>query len=289
MFNLLKMSTLPISDEIISKFNIAYDTIDGIRGKPNSELDQYFVTRETSLKRALLLNPEDYSHKRIITLGDMDLVSLAIGIISKPKDLAVLDLDKRLSEIAFNMKFDQKIHSVRFINHDIRTKMLGVLNNQFDYIFIEPPMTEEGLEVGLSRAVQCAKKNEPSKIFLSFDADNKQQLIDEYVEKMNITIESVKKSFNEYDFDTPLGTRTSDLYVLDVNKDSKETIPIHYFGPTYYRESTQIPQTYECKCGNIHTVGPSGEYSSIEELKEKGCPECGYAENFRYTSSIMLE
>ena len=289
MFSTYKMSNLPISDDITTKFNQAYDIIDKIRGKPNTELDQYFVTRETSLKRALLVNPEDYNHKRIITLGDMDLVSLGIGILSKPKDLAVLDLDKRVPEIALNMKFKQKIRSVRFINQDIRIRMIAILKNQFDYIFVEPPMTKEGLEVGLSRAVQCAKKNEPSKIFLSFDANDKQQLIDEYVEKMNLTIESVKKSFNEYEFDTPLGTRTSDLYVLNVNENSNETIPNHYFGPMYFRESTQIPQPYKCKCGKIHAVGQGGKYSSIEELKEKGCPECGYVENFLYTSSIILE
>ncbi|MHA1590992.1 MAG: bis-aminopropyl spermidine synthase family protein [Candidatus Heimdallarchaeaceae archaeon] len=283
------MSNLPISDDIITKFNQAFDIIDKIRGKPNSELDQYFVTRETSLKRALLVNPEDYNQKRIIVLGDMDLVSLGIGILSKPKDLAVIDLDKRVPEIALNMKFDQKIRSVRFINQDIRIRMIAILKNQFDYIFIEPPMTKEGLEVGLSRAVQCAKKNEPSKIFLSFDAKDKQQLIDEYVEKMNLTIESVKKSFNEYEFDTPLGTRTSNLYVLDVNENSKETIQNHYFGPMYYRESTQVPKLYECKCSKTHSVGQGGEYGSLEELMEKGCPECGYAENFRYASSIMLE
>ncbi len=283
------MSNLPISDDVITKFNQAYDAIEKIRGEPNSELDQYFISRETTLKRALLVNPEDYDHKRIIILGDMDLVSLAIGTLSKPKDLAVLDLDKRVPEIALNMKFDQKIRSVRFINQDIRIRMIAILKNQFDYIFIEPSMTKEGLEVGLSRAVQCAKKNEPSKIFLSFDTANKKQLIDEYAEKMSLTIESVKKSFNEYEFDTPLGTRTSDLYVLNVNENSNETIPNHYFGPMYFRESTQIPQPYECKCGKIHSVGQGGEYNSIEELKEKGCPECGYAENFRYTSSIMLE
>ena len=284
-----KMSNLPISDDMITKLNQAFDIIDKIRGKPNTELDQYFVTRETSLKRALLVNPEDYNNKRIIALGDMDLVSLGIGILSKPKDLAVLDLDKRVPEIALNMKFDQKIRSVRFINQDIRIRMIAILKNQFDYIFIEPPMTKEGLEVGLSRAVQCAKKNEPSKIFLSFDAKDKQQLIDEYVEKMNLTIESVKKSFNEYQFDTPLGTRTSNLYVLDVNENSKETILNHYFGPMYYRESTQVPKLYECKCNKIHSVGQGGEYSSLEELMEKGCPKCGYVENFRYASSIMLE
>jgi len=283
------MSKLSISDDVIAKFNQAYDTIEKIRGEPNSELDQYFITRETCLKRALLVNPEDYNHKRIIILGDMDLVSLAIGILSKPKDLAVIDLDKRVPEIALNMKFDQEIRSVRFINQDIRIRMIAILKNQFDYIFIEPPMTKEGLEVGLSRAVQCAKKNEPSKIFISFDTANKQQLIDEYAEKMSLTIESVKKSFNEYEFDTPLGARTSDLYVLSVNENSNETIPNHYFGPMYFRESTQTPQPYECKCGKIHFVGQGGEYSSIEELKEKGCPECGYAENFRYSSSIMLE
>ncbi|MBY8999710.1 MAG: bis-aminopropyl spermidine synthase family protein [Candidatus Heimdallarchaeota archaeon] len=284
------MSNRPTSDESLTKFNEAFSSIEQIRGKPNKELDQYFVTKDTSLNRALLVNPDDYNHKRIITLGDMDLVALSIGLLSKPRDLAILDIDKRVSEIALNMKIDQNIRSVRFINHDIRTKMLGILNNQFDYVFIEPPMTEEGLEVGLSRAVQCAKKNEPSKIFLSFDIiDEKKHLIEEYFEKMNLTIESVKKSFNVYEHETPLEKSVSDLYVLAVSEESTETIPHHYFGPTYFRESYQKPHTYECKCGEIYSVGAKGSYSTIVELKEKGCPKCGYSENFRYTSSIPLE
>lgn len=289
MFKSHKMSNLPISDDTITMFNQAYDVIDKIRGEPNSELDQYFVTRETSLKRALLVNPEDYDKKRIAMLGDMDLVSLGIGMFSKPRDLAVLDLDKRVSEIALNMKFNQKIRSVRFVNLDIRIRMIAILRNQFDYIFIEPPLTKEGLEVGLSRALQCAKKEDPSKIFLSFDTPNKEELVEKYTEKMNLTIESVKKSFNEYMFNTPLGKKTSDLFIIKVNTNSKESVSEHYFGPLYFRESTQVPHPYECRCGKIYNVGKNEEYSSLEDLKNKGCPICGHSEDFRYASSIMLD
>ena len=283
------MSNPHISDDMETKFNEAYETIVKIRGEPNVELDQYFVTRETSLKRALLVNPEDYNKKRIAMLGDMDLVSLGIGIFSKPRDLALLDIDKRVSEIALNMKFEQKIRSIRFVNLDIRIRMIAILRDQFDYIFVEPPLTEEGLEIGLSRAVQCAKKNEPAKIFLSYDAQNEEELVEKYTDKMNLTIESVKKSFNEYEFKTPLGKKTSDLYVIKVNTDSNETIFNHYYGPIYFRESTQSPHPYECNCGKIYKVGKGGEFSSAEDLKNKGCPECGYAKEFRYASSIMLD
>ncbi|MFW9853124.1 MAG: bis-aminopropyl spermidine synthase family protein, partial [Candidatus Thorarchaeota archaeon] len=144
------MTIHSLEGELSQKISDAYSRLKNYRGEPNQELDQYYITEKTSLKKALLVNPEEYNGKRIILLGDMDLIALSIGLMSKPKDLAVLDIDKRVPEIVFKMKFDHKIRTIRYINHDIRIRMINVLKNQFDYIFIEPPMTKEGLELGLS-------------------------------------------------------------------------------------------------------------------------------------------
>jgi predicted methyltransferase len=284
------MTNFPLDEETITKINQSFDLVKSSRGEPNKELDQYYITKETSLRRALLVDPQSYDGKRIILIGDMDLTSFFIGMTSKPKDLAVLDIDKRIPEIVFKMKFEHKIRNIRFVNHDFRIRMIAVLKNQFDYIFLEPPMTEEGLELGLSRAVQCAKKDPPSKIFLSFDFEKeKENLIETFIDKMNLEKEDVQPNFNEYDFPTPLDKKNSDLYILNVKPNSEETISNHYFGPTYYRESNSFPQVYKCKCGAKFNIGKGEEYSKVNDLEDCGCTKCEYKGPFLYESSVKIE
>ncbi|OLS30647.1 MAG: N(4)-bis(aminopropyl)spermidine synthase [Candidatus Heimdallarchaeota archaeon AB_125] len=158
------MNSIPGEDELFEKIDNAFLVLQELRGIPKDEFDQYFVSQSSSIERALIMNPDEYNGKRIMFLGDMDLSSLPIGVLAKPRDLAVIDIDKRIPEIVFNMKTKQKIRTIRYINHDIRVRMIIILKNQFDYIFLEPPMTEEGLEVGLTRAVHCANKESSSRI-----------------------------------------------------------------------------------------------------------------------------
>lgn len=284
------MNNLPIENKLYEEIKQKHNLMAQERGLPDVELDQYFINQETCIKRALIINPEQYDGKRIILLGDMDLVALSIGLISNPRDLAVLDIDKRIPELVFKMKFDHKIRTIRYVNHDIRIRMIAVLKNQFDFIFIEPPMTPEGLELGLSRAIQNAKKDVQSKIFLSFDIEDKRKdIIQNLIERMNLELETFIPNFNKYDYDTPLNKKTSDMYILNVKSDSKETIEHHYLGPTYYRESNTFPQQYRCKCGEIYLIGEEEDFSSIEELIAKGCPKCDYKDVFLYSSSIKIE
>jgi predicted methyltransferase len=284
------MTNLPLDDETLSRMNQAFDLVSASRGEPDKELDQYYITKDSSIQRALLEDPESYNGKRIILIGDMDLTSLFIGMISKPKDLAVLDIDRRIPEIVFKMKFDHKIRSIRFVNHDFRIRMIAVLKNQFDYIFLEPPMTEEGLELGLSRAVQCATKDSPSKIFLSFDIEQeKESLIESLIDKMNLEKVEIKKDFNNYSYTTPLGKKNSDLYILNVKPNSEETISNHYFGPTYYRESNKFPHPYKCKCGEKYSIGKEEEILSINDLEKSSCAKCEYKGPFLFESSVEME
>ncbi|NPD89911.1 MAG: bis-aminopropyl spermidine synthase family protein [Asgard group archaeon] len=284
------MTNFPLDEETKTKMNQAFDLVEASRGEPDKELDQYYITKDSSIKRALLVDPESYHGKRIILIGDMDLTSLFIGMSSKPKDLAVLDIDRRIPEIVFKMKFDHKIRNIRFINHDFRIRMIAVLKNQFDYVFLEPPMTKEGLELGLSRAVQCAKKDSLSKIFLSFDIkQEKESLVESLINKMNLEKVEIKEEFNNYDYSTPLGKKNSDLFVLSVKPNSEETIPNHYFGPTYYRECIKFPQPYRCKCGENYSIRKDEEFTTINDLEESGCSKCGYKGPFLYGSSIEIE
>ena len=284
------MSKLPVDDILAESLSSAFNSCRNLRGEPNKELDQYYITKETSLQRALLFNKEDYEKKRVLMIGDMDLTSVLIGKLANIKDLAIADIDKRLPEIVFNMKFKQKIKTARFINHDIRLRMLAILKNQFEYIFVEPVMTLEGIEVGLSRAVQSARKDVPSYIVFSYDLEKeKEKGINSLITKMDLEILEDFKDFNKYENETPLKKKTSDVLILRVKKNSKETIAHHYLGPYYFRECIIKPSPYLCKCGKILSIGSNGNYKSIAELESLGCPECGYNEKFLYNSSIKIE
>ncbi len=284
------MNVGSLDSDILNNIKTAYGEIQELRGKPNPEFDQYYVTLDTSYRRILLENPANYEKKRIIFLGDMDLSSLSLGMISKPRDLAVLDIDKRIPEIVFKLKFDYKIRSIRYINQDIRIRMIAILRNQFDYIFLEPSMTKEGLEVGLSRAVQCATKEIPSKIFLSFDIEKeKEEWITEMFNLMDLEIENVLVDFNKYEYPTPFEKNTSNMYILKVKNSSKETIFNHYYGPMYLRESKMSPKLYKCKCGILYNIGENGDFGTLEDLEENGCSRCDYEGPFLYSSSVLME
>lgn len=277
-------------EEILEKLFQTHDMFDQIRGKPDSRLDQYFVTKETALYRSLLIDLDDYNNSWVAFLGDMDLISVFVGLQSKPKDLIVLDIDKRIPEIIFNLKMNHKVKGARYVNHDIRLRMLAVLRNQYDYVFMEPPMTIEGLEVYLSRAIQCAKKDGNAKILLSFDIQDKlTEKVYSIFNDMHVEILAHKKQFNKYTYETPLGKKTSDMYVLRVLPGSKETIKEHYLGPLYFRESKTEPKPHRCKCGKIIQIGKKGEYESLSDLKEKGCPECEQKDIFVFDSDIKIE
>lgn len=284
------MNSIPGEDELFEKIDNAFLVLQELRGIPKDEFDQYFVSQSSSIERALIMNPDEYNGKRIMFLGDMDLSSLPIGVLAKPRDLAVIDIDKRIPEIVFNMKTKQKIRTIRYINHDIRVRMIIILKNQFDYIFLEPPMTEKGLEVGLTRAVQCANKESSSRIFLSFDIQSeKKEILEKFIDKMNLEIEEKRSDFNKYDYETPLKKNVSDLYIIKVKPNSKETIPNHYFGPLYFRESNNQLQPYKCKCEQTYKIGVTGDFTSIEELEKAGCSKCNYSGPFLYDSSIKIE
>lgn len=284
------MAKHEISDELSNDILQLFENLQSLRGEPNAELDQYYVTPNANLETALLFDPQEYNGKWIAILGDMDLLSAFIGKISKPKDLAVLDIDKRLPELVFKLKIEQKIRPVRFVNHDLRVRMLAILKNQYDYVFIEPPMTVEGLEVGLSRAVQCAKKEGGSKIILTWDVkNNKDEIINQFMEKMDLELEEVLDNFPRYTYATPLKRKEATTYLIKVKPESKETVPNHYFGPYYFRESTMPLKPYRCKCGAIYNIGPGGDFDSLSELLEKGCPKCGHKEVFVFNSSVKMQ
>ena len=130
-------------------------------------LEQRYVTEETAMRRAVLMNEKgDLNDKRVIYLGDADLNSVAAILISTTNETVVADIDPRISEYLFEAYMSTQ-KQVRWVVHDMRVRMIGVLKNQFETIYVEPPKTKVALDLFLGRAIQCSRSDVQSIIYLS--------------------------------------------------------------------------------------------------------------------------
>ena len=130
-------------------------------------LDQSHALPETSVRRALYLQENDALEGRdVIVLGDDDLTSVAINLVSKSlslriRRLVVLERDPRL--VAFLRELaENEAMQIEVVEHDLREELPPGLPGAFDVFATDPPYTLEGLSLFASRGVS-ALRGEPGK------------------------------------------------------------------------------------------------------------------------------
>ena len=249
-------------------------------------LEQRYVTEQTAMRRAVLMNDKgDLTDKRVIYLGDSDLNSVAAILISTTKETVVADIDPRISEYLFEAYMSSQ-KQVRWVVHDMRVRMIGVLKNQFETVYVEPPKTKVALDLFLGRAIQCTRDDVPSVIYLAvkegeyYSSDEINELFKTY--KLNVTDHWV--DFNEY-LD---GGEKTDLYRLEVSKDSEPIYPSHFLDALYTYEINQEVKEYLCKCQRLIKVGENEHFKTLKQLETEGCTDCSWKEIFRFISKVPI-
>ena len=131
-------------------------------GRPavDRTLDQSHATPQTAIRRALYLYENDALEGRdILVLGDDDLTSLAICVVSEFLGLrtgliVALEIDSRLvaylTEAVRGMR-----HAVDIVQHDLRGPLPADLRAAFDVFFTDPPYTLSGLKLFVSRGLEA--------------------------------------------------------------------------------------------------------------------------------------
>lgn len=249
-------------------------------------LEQRYVTELTAMRRAVIMEEKgDLFDKRVIYLGDSDLNSVAAILISTTKETVVADIDPRISEYLFEAYMSTQ-KQVRWVVHDMRVRMIGVLKKQFETVYVEPPKTKAALILFLGRAIQCSRDDVPSVIYLSvkegeyYSSEEIQELFNTY--KLNVTDHWV--DFNEY---LDEGEKT-DLYRLEVTSESEPIYPSHFLEPLYTYEVDQEVKEFLCKCQGIIKVGENEQIKTLKQLETEGCPTCSWKEIFRFISKVPI-
>jgi len=127
------------------------------RPEPLLEYDQGYLTVDSAIARIAFADRKgDIRGKRIVVLGDDDLLSIALGLSRLPQEVTVLEVDERLVDFISKTSREKGL-SVKVIRHDLRHPLPNDLLAQFDTFFTDPVETLQGLEVFMARGISSLR------------------------------------------------------------------------------------------------------------------------------------
>lgn len=252
-------------------------------------LDQSHCTPDTNLRRVLLMQTLGaLAGKAVLLLGDDDSVSLAIGLVGQvlspgssgrlTRRLTVVDTDARILAHLAQCAEEANL-AIETVQHDLREPLPDALLGQFDTVMTDPPYTQAGAELFVSRAVSALQPEPGKQLFLSFGhrAPGEQVALQGALAGMGLAVTEVIPGFNDYRGAGVLGG-VSQLIVVSTAEGAHPLIPGAASGPLYTGEVRPTVRRYRCMgCGTKHLVGqvPDAVATTIEQLKAAGCPRCG--------------
>lgn len=207
---------------------------------PRAELDQCHCTADTKLRRVLVLHEMDaLVGRRILLLGDDDLVSLAIRAVVRQSgsaatiaQLTVVDSDR---EVVRTVR--EGLAGAAFpyscVEHDLREPLPATLSREFDTVVTDPPYTLAGAELFLSRAADVLE-GAGGDVLLSFGSRRPEVAyrVQHAIAEMGFAIVRLHRDFNEYVGGGALAG-TSSLYQLEATAALRPRITGSFAGPLY--------------------------------------------------------
>lgn len=253
-----------------------------LRPQVATRLDQAHATPETALRRVCyMLERGDLGGRKVIFLGDDDLTSVAAGLLGKAERLTVVDIDEKLLKVIEKISIREEL-DIECVYHDLRDPLPERLRGGFDTFFTDPPYTVPGLELFLSRGLEALRRRKTAPVYVAFANKPPLEMLDVHraIVRMGFFFGELILGFNEYQGAEVLAGTTSQMRLI-VTESSRPSISGRYDGVIYTGELHPKLRTYHCRCGEKIQVGRGELYSTIEELKGRGCPRCGSVERFR--------
>jgi len=221
------------------KYLEIYTEITKERPSPKRNLDQFYATPKTILKRALFLHKLNELYRRkILFLGDDDHTSLALALINNSAKIHVVDVDNKILESIEKLseKFDLNIDTSLA---DFRYDKLDSLKGKFDVVFTDPPYTTQGIDLFIDKAITCLRLRYSSTIFFcygnSLRATERTLSIQKKIMEKDLMISLIEKNFNQYAGAESIGNGSS-LYGCVITPATKV--------PKYEKKDKRI-YTYE--------------------------------------------
>jgi len=151
-----------IIKELPEEFTFLNSINDFLKNRPTPEfaLDQSHADLLTIIKKTLyLLKKGDIEGRRIVFLGDDDVISIAVGLTQLANEITVLDIDNRVLDFISQSAEELSLKNFHVLSHDLRELCPNNVVGRYDVVVMDPPYTNEGLRLFLKRARQVLKSN----------------------------------------------------------------------------------------------------------------------------------
>ena len=130
------------------------------RPLPKQEFDQAFVTPETVIARiAFMVSRNDVENKEIFVIGDDDLTSVALMLSRLPKRIAVIDIDKRLTDFIEKVSSEIGCEKIDILTFDIREELPDYMKRRFDTFITDPPETIYAIKAFVGRGISSLRSS----------------------------------------------------------------------------------------------------------------------------------
>ncbi len=127
------------------------------RPKPIQQYDQGNITPDSTIARVSMMRLRgDIAKKRIIVLGDDDLVGIALALTKLPEEILVLDIDKRLIDFTNEVAQSRGL-KLKAEVFDLRNPLPKEFNRNFDVFVTDPPEAKKAFQTFLQKSIWCLK------------------------------------------------------------------------------------------------------------------------------------
>ena len=201
------------------------------------EYDQFTATIETTARRVSLLDFfGDLRQKKLLFLGDDDFTSIATASLKKAERVVVADIDERILREIQDLSDDRDL-GVETIKFDARDKLPKNLMCKFDVVFTDPPYTEKGFNLFVSRAIETLDPhNKAARVYACYGNSDraKERFLPIYEVFVNssLMVRWVFDKFNRYRGAESVGSSSS-LFITEVTPKTKSVIKGNYDKPIY--------------------------------------------------------
>lgn len=188
--------------EFEERFLEIYSEILKNRPAPKRELDQFYATSRTIIKRALFLHKNNEIYRRkILLLGDDDHTSIALSLLNTASRIHVVDVDDSILESIKKIASKYNLNIETSIS-DFRYDRMDSLKTTFDTIFTDPPYTTPGIDLFVDKALTCLRFRNSSIIYFCYGnsprATERILSIQKKIMEKELLISSIEKNFNQY-------------------------------------------------------------------------------------------
>jgi ribosomal RNA small subunit methyltransferase A len=212
------------------------------RPDPDRNLDQFRATVETQVARAKLLLTEGHIQgQNVLFVGDNDLTSVAVACLETCNSVTVIDIDVRVLETVELIACTEGL-AIETVWQDLRDNLQARLRNSFDLCFTDPPYTETGVKLFVSRAVQALRGEPGALLYLCYGYSRRgaeravgiQQVLNE----SGLVIYTKLPDFNRYHGAESIGSCSS-LYVCTTTKMTRPLITSRCDEPLYTGQTSR--------------------------------------------------